>query len=273
MRPRTLVAGIAAAATLAAPTAAAAHERSTPGTVRAHIGAAEQALERVAELVADRDGASAAVAFARNRVETRRAQAEARRIEKRSAARGARALIAVAGLHDRNGEEYAEMVGDATGSMQLLAAKATAASMTGRDRALAELQRLTAELPEPARAAISRAIAAIAADARADIDALASTLAAGVPVDVAPWIELAIGQATAGLATAVAHLEALLPQLPAPAQAPVQAALDRVAGVMEHVSGILRGLFGAGGSAKAGGSGLPVPSLPIPIRIPAGPLG
>ena len=273
-RTRTLI-GLAAGATLLFPVTASAHERSSVKSVNAHVKAADQALDRVAELVGDNDQAAAAVAFARNRVEMRRAQAEAVRVKGRDTAAGARALRAVAAQNDVNAETFAGLIEDASGAAQLAVAKGASASVKGRDTALAQLTSLSGRLPAAARPGIARAITAVTGDGQQDIETLKRALESpDVPAEVKPWIEFAIAQITAGLGTATSQLESLLPQLPAAAQGPVQSALDRVNGILGMVTGILQGIFGGGAAGAPALDGLPIPSgLPIPggIRIPAGP--
>lgn len=236
---RTLI-GLAAGAALLFPATAGAHQRSSVKSVDAHVTAADQALDRVAELVRDNDQATAAVAFARNRVD---------------AAARARALRAVAA--------------------QPAVAKGASASVKGRDAAPAQLASLSGRLPAAARPGIARAIAAVTGDGQQDIETLTRALESpDVAAEVKPWIEFAIAQVTAGLGAATSQLESLLAQLPAAAQGPVRSALDRVNGVVGMVTGILQGILGGGAAGAAALDGLPIPSgLPIPgaIRIPAGP--
>ena len=262
---RRFLAGLTAAAALAVPAQAIAHERASVGSVNAHLDRASQALDQVAARVAGQDQAAAAVAFARNRVEMRRAQAEAGRVKRRSASRGARALRALAEHQDGNAEAFVALAEPATGAIELQVAKAAAASVKGRDRALAELADLAGRLPAPAREAIAIAMAAMAQDSGAEVEAIAAGIESSAVSDAAKaWLGMALAQATAGIDTAIAQLEALIPQLPAAAQGPVQQALETVQGVLDMVGGILQGLLG--GAQEGGpGSGLPLPAgVPIP---------
>lgn len=265
MNPRLMT--IAAAATVAAlalPGAAAAHGRSSAQTVQSHIRGADRALAAVAELVRDREEAAVAVAFARNRAQTLAAQREARRVAGRDAGAGATALRDVARLNDRQAGVYVDLVDDAVGPTQVALAKAAAASVKGRDTAVAQLTALAEQLPAEAAAGIARAIAALMGDGDREIQALGAA-ATAVPAEAQAWLQLATERAQAGLATARAKLGELLPTLPPQAQPHVAAAMETIAGVAEMVSGILDGLFG-GGTSDSGGS-----PLPIPVQIPAGP--
>lgn len=269
-RIRTLV-GVAAACSLAVPATALSHERSSPRSVGAHLARADASLERVAELVGDRDQAAAAVAFARNRSEMRRAQAEATRAARSGTSRGARALAAVARRQDAGAETLVALVPAATGGLEVDLAKAAASNLKGRDRAFAQLAALAGRLPAAAQQGIARAMARVVHDGEDDVAAAGEAIESGAVGEVAkPWLELAIARMTAGIATAASQLEALLPGLPAVAQGPVQQALDRVRSVVGAVTGILQGIFGGGSDAGSpAGGGLPVPSgLPIPEGLP-----
>lgn len=259
-----ILTGLAAAVALALPASAGAHERASVKSVKTHLAQADQALQQVTALVAEHDQAAAAVAFARNRLEMRRAQAETARVK--ASGKAAAALQAVARQQDTNSEAFVGLVDDATGDMQVQVAKGAAASVKGRDKAIAQLSALAERLPEPARAAIARAMSAVLDDAADDAEAISETLASPDVSELAkPWLQLAIAQATAGITTAMTQLQGLLPLLPAPAQAPVQQALDTVTGVLGMVNGILEGIFGGAGDS----SGPPVPAgLPVPGKLP-----
>jgi hypothetical protein len=269
---RRFLAGLTAFAALAVPAQASAHDRASARTVDSHLARATQALDEVAARVAADDQAAAAVAFARNRLEMRRAQAETARLK---GTRAARALQALVRRQDANAETFVALAAPATGAAELAVAKGAAASVKGRDRALAELAALAGRLPAPAREAIARAMTAVAQDSEADVEAIAASIDSAAVSDAAkPWLGLALAQATAGIGTAIGQLEALLPQLPAAAQGPVQQALDRVRGVLDMVGGILQSIFG-GGAGDAPTTGLPIPGgVPIPdlskLPIPGG---
>ncbi len=269
------LAGLTVVAALAVPAQAAAHDRASVAGVDAHLDRAAHALDEVAARVAANDQAAAAVAFARNRVEMRRAQAETTRVTRKSAVRGARALQALVRRQDANAESFVALAQPATGTVELQVVKGAAASVKGRDRALAELAALAGRLPAPALEAIARAMTAVAQGSEEDVEAIAAGIeSAAVSEAAKPWLALALAQATAGVGTAIAQLESLLPQLPAAAQGPVSQAIERVRGVLGMVGGILQGLFG-GAAGDAPTSGLPVPGgVPIPdlskLPIPGG---
>lgn len=275
MYPRAkLIAAGAALAVFAAPAAAGAHGKATPQSVKTHVRSAHAALDVVASLVRDHEDAAAAIAFARNRRDTLAAQREARALAARAPRAGVAALKTVAALTDEQGGIYADLVDEASGTLQVSLAKGAAASVKGRDRAVAQLTALAGTLPPAAAQGIARAIAAVLSDGAQEAEDLSTAAAAPqVSTHAQAWLQLASEQSAAGMNTAVGKLRELLPTLPAAAQPHVEQAIDRIAGVMEMVQGILNGIFGDGsgsGSTSPIPSGLPV-TPPIPSGIPAGP--
>lgn len=155
----------AAIASLAIPATASAHQAPSPQTVVKHARNADQALDKVASLVAHNRDAAAAIALARNRRETRDASREAGRLAKRRGKAGLRRAAAVtrtvAKLHDQNAEVLAGIVDEAGAALALDIAMAVDADLRARDNALSVLTRLMERLPAEAQEGIARALAAV----------------------------------------------------------------------------------------------------------------
>ena len=269
MSLKKLAAAAVAAAALSSPAAAAAHERPSVASVKSHAAKAEAALDRVQALVAGNDDAAAAVAYAKSRVQSQAADGDARRLAalsgKGAAKRAAKANAVLANLHDDNVDAFAELVEHADAN-QVAFAKALAASAKGRDAALTALAGLADRLPAAAQAGIAQALAAINGDGEQEIEGIAGmTASATVPDEAKPWVTLALGYATQGMAHAIDHLNEVLGLVPEQARPHVEMALAQVTGALQRVSGILAGLLGGEGVAGA----LPIPQgLPIPQNLP-----
>lgn len=161
-------AAAAAIASLAIPATASAHQATSPETVVKHARSADQALDKVASLVARNQDAAAAVALARNRRETRNASREAGRLAKRRGNPGLRraAVTArtMAKLHDHNAEVLAGIVDEAGAALALDIARAVDSDLRGRENALSVLTRLMGRVPAEAREGIARTLAALSRD-------------------------------------------------------------------------------------------------------------
>lgn len=257
-----------AALALALPVSASAHSAASPQSVQAHVRSADAALTKVERLVAGHQDAAALVATARNQVQTRAAVREAARL--RGASRRATALRLVARMHDENVATFSELIDEVDAAAQEAMADALTAALAGRERALNTLTALAPKLPAQAQRGVARAIAALSGDRTDEVAQLMAALASGrISAGAQVVVEQALSNATAGIAVGMSHLEEVLGTLPPQAQAPVQQAMDRLAG-------ILQGLLDGAGAALATGApstGGPIPSLPIPsLPIPSGDL-
>lgn len=267
MNHSKLTAALAATAVLAVPATAAAHQKSSTQSVRAHIRSADQALTMVAERVKHNKDAAAAIPMVKNRRQTQAATREAGRVRGRSAK--ASALRMVAKQRDANVETYAALVDEVAGDAQVDMANAISQNVNGREKALSTLTGLLAKLPVQAQAGIAKAIAAISGDGQDEVVDIVNAMKSDQLSDAAkPALTAALTTATGAMFTGVDRLQSLVAGLPGPAQGPVQNAINRV-------TGILQGIFGGGttspGATGPGGvtSGLPIPSnLPIPANLP-----
>lgn len=255
---------VTAALALALPVSASAHSPASPQSVRNHVRSADAALTKVERLVAGNRDAAAAVAMARNQVQTRAAAREAGRL--RGASRRATAVRLVARLQDANVATFAELVDEVDAAAQEQMADALAAALAGRERALSTLTALAPKLPPQAQRGVARAIAALSGDRTDEVAQLIAAMGSGrISAGAQPVVEQALSNAAAGIAVGMGRLQEILGVLPPRAQAPVQQAMDRLAG-------ILQGLAAGAGAAPAAGapptggpvSGLPVPTLPVP---------
>lgn len=249
-----------AALALALPVSASAHSPASPQSVQTHVRSADAALTKVQQLVAGNQDAAAAVAMARNQIQTRAAAREAGRL--RGAPRRATALRLVARLQDENVATFAELVDDVAPAVQEPMADAITAALAGRERALSTLTALAPKLPAQAQRGVARAIAALSGDRTEEVTQLMAAMGSGrISAGAQPAVEQALSNAVAGIAVGMSRLQEVLGTLPPQAQAPVQQAMDRLAGILQGLAG------GAAGVPSAGGpvSGLPIPSLPIPM--------
>ncbi len=261
-----------AALALALPAGASAHATASPQSVRAHVQSAETALTQVQQLVAGNQDAAAAVAMARNQVQTRAAAREAGRL--RGAPRRATALRLVARLQDENVATFAELVDDVAPATQEPMAAALSAALAGRDRALQTLTALAPTLPAQAQRGVARAIAALSGDRTDEVVQLVGALTSGrVSPGAQPAVEQALSNAAAGIAVGMSRLQEVLGTLPPQAQAPVRQAMERLAGILQGLAGGAAGGPSTGASVPGGPpaglpipvGGVPVPSLPIPL--------
>lgn len=254
MKSHRLTLGIALAAALALPASASAHGKPTPNSVRSHISSANAALEQVSALVAANDNAAAAVEAARNRVQTNRANREARKLH--NVGDRATALRRVAQQHDANLRTFTDLVGEAAPEMQVDIATAIVGSLTGRERALETLTKLLPALPAQALKGIAKAITTLSSRGPVDVDQLVSAAkTGGISPDAQSLMQTAIGMAGVEIASGMDRLTGLAGMLPAQAQGPVQAAMDRV-------KGILQGLLSGRAPSPSTGtpSGRPIPA-------------
>ncbi len=257
-----------------APAAASAHPSPSPQSVAKHVRNADQALTMVESLVGQNEDAQAAVQFARNRVQMRAAARETRRLQRRSASgagarRAARATRLLARQSNSNAETFAEIVDEVSGELQLDVARAAAADLGARERALEILTALMDRVPEQARPAIARAIAALSSDGQDEVAALAAALESGaLPPEAEAAVQQALGMATAAIDEAIERLNGIVGQVPEQARPQVEQAVELVTQQLEMVKQILAGLFSGGQPA----AGVPSTGLPIPGGLPVGAL-
>lgn len=115
-----------------------------------------------------------------------------------------------------------------------------------------------------ADAAAAGAARGRAGDRTDEVAQLMAAMGSGrISAGAQPVVEQALSNAAAGIAVGMGRLQEVLGMLPPQAQAPVQQAMDRLAGILQ---GLAAGAGAAPGAPPTGGpvSGLPVPSLPIP---------
>ncbi len=272
-RTRNLTLALVGASAMAmAPAAASAHPAPSPQSVAKHVRNADQALTMVESLVSQNKDAQAAVQFARNRVQMRAAVRETRRLQRRSASGAGARRAAVATRHlarqsNSNAETYAEIVDEVSGELQLDVARAAASDLRARELALAVLTALMDRVPEQARPAIARAIAALSSDGQDEVAALAAALESGtLPPEVEDAVQQALQTATAAIDEAIERLNGIVGQVPEQARPQVEQAVALVTQQLEMVKQLLAGLF-SGGLPGADG---PSTDLPIPGGLPAG---
>lgn len=261
-----LAAAAAAIASLAIPATVSAHQPPSPQTVVKHARSADQALDRVASLVARNQDAAAAIALARNRRETRNASREAGRLAKRrgnpAVRRAALATRTVAKLHDHNAEVLADIVDEAGGALALDIARAVDSDLRGRESALSVLTRLMGRLPMEAREGIARALAALSADGDDEIASLVQALQSGnLPPEAAAAVQHALARAVAGIDTGIERLRSIIDEVPAEARPH----LEMATGQLEQVQQMLQDLLGGGLPPIRGGLPIPCGLLPVPL--------
>lgn len=270
-RTRNLTLALVGAMAMA-PAAASAHPAPSPQSVAKHVRNADQALTMVESLVSQNKDAQAAVQFARNRVQMRAAARETRRLQRRSASRAGarRAAVAtrlLARQSNSNAETYAEIVDEVSGQLQLDVARAAASDLRARELALAVLTALMDRVPEQARPAIARAIAALSSDGQDEVAALAAALESGaLPPEAQDAVQQALQTATAAIGEAIERLNGIVGQVPEQVRPQVEQAVALVTQQLEMVKQLLAGLF-SGGLPGAGG---PSTDLPIPGGLPVG---
>jgi hypothetical protein len=270
-RTRNLTLALVGAMAMA-PAAASAHPAPSPQSVAKHVRNADQALTMVESLVSQNKDAQAAVQFARNRSQMRAAARETRRLQRRSASgagarRAAVATRLLARQSNSNAETYAEILDEVSGELQLDIARAAASDLRARELALAVLTALMDRVPEQARPAIARAIAALSSDGQDEVAALAAALESGaLPPEVEDAVQQALQTATAAIDEAIERLNGIVGQVPEQARPQVEQAVELVTQQLEMVKQLLAGLFSGG----LPGAGEPSVELPIPGGLPAG---
>ena len=114
---------------------------------------------------------------------------------------------------------------------------------------------------------IAKAIAAISGDSQDEVVDIVTAMKSGQVSDAAqPALNTALTAASGAMFTGVERLQGLVGTLPAPAQGPVQNAINRV-------TGILQGLFGGGTQPGTTTGPTPSPEVcrsPATCRSPAG---
>lgn len=270
-RTRNLTLALVGAMAMA-PAAASAHPAPSPQSVAKHVRNADQALTMVESLVSQNKDAQAAVQFARNRSQMRAAARETRRLQRRSASgvgarRAAVATRLLARQSNSNAETYAEIVDEVSGELQLDVARAAASDLRARELALAVLTALMDRVPEQARPAIARAIAALSSDGQDEVAALAAALESGaLPPEVEDAVQQALQTATAAIDEAIERLNGIVGQVPEQVRPQVEQAVQLVTQQLEMVKQLLTGLFSGGQP----GAGVPPTGLPIPGGLPVG---
>lgn len=252
--------GFATVVVLAVPSAAAAHSTPSVTSVREHVRGADQALTMVAERVKDNEDAAAAIAMVQNLRQTKAATRESARVHGRS--KKAKALRLVATQRDANVETLAALVDEVGGQTQVDMATALNSNLIGRERAIAQLTALVPKLPAAAQAGIAKAIAAISGHGEDDVVSIVSAMNSGQIVEAAqPKLQQALTLASGAMFTGVDSLQQIVGMLPVQAQGPVNNAIA-------HITAILQGIFGNGGTSGLLGN-LPIPNnLPIPCGLP-----
>ena len=265
MKVPAIFAGATVALALAAP--AGAHERPSVASVQSHADAATAALDRVEQLVAANDHASAAISLAKSRAQVGKATAETRRMTrstgKGSAMRAAKANSVLAALNHGHVTVLTGLVEGAQAG-QVGYARALAAGARGRSSAIETLTGLSGRLPSAAQSGIAAAIAALTAAGEAEVAQIAAlSESSSIPAAAQPALERALGFTTEGINRAVDHLTQVLGLVPEHARPHLEMALGHITAALDRVNGIL----GAIGGSETGG--IPVaPSLPIPQGLP-----
>jgi len=247
MRKHTHITAALLAGALIAPAGAQADTTTAIDAVKAHTTRADKALDRAVALYeagadarADRSLRQSRGAMTAAARQAARLHREADTAAERAAAAQAQQLVAAE--QDENVEKLVAALEAAGGASERKLAAAAHADVRGRDKALSVLTALLDEVPEQARPALARSIAALATDRDEEIEAQAGALAgdevgAEAKRTVAKGLQANVkGQATAGekLAELIAGED-----VPEQAKAGLRAAYDAVAAEHGSVADVL----------------------------------
>jgi hypothetical protein len=232
-----------AAGALALPSGAAAADIQTAvSAVTKHTDRADAALDRAVALFEANSDRAARRAYAASRKQmglAKAAAAKARRVADSPAehALAAGAQATLAREQGENIEKLAAALLPADGADEARIASAARADTQGREKAIGVLTALLAQVPEQARTAIAKAIAALSLD-RADETAIEAKALVSSKVSTTSKrrIAAAVRSSVEGQADASATLAALIasPDMPAESKAGLQRAYDAV--LAEHGS-------------------------------------
>ena len=149
--------------------------------VQAHTDRADAALDRAVALFNKNSDRKARVAYAKSRKEMGLAKADAAKARRQADTpsehgQAARAQALVAAQQDENIEMLTKALRPADGRDENKIAAAARADTKGRDKAIAILTTLLAQVPEQARTAIAKAIADLSTDRVDEVSAMSAAL-------------------------------------------------------------------------------------------------
>ena len=167
---------------LALPAGANAADISTAvNQVRAHTDRADAALERAVSLFEQNSDRAARVAYAKSRREMAGARADAAKALRQADSasdyvRVASAQRLLAAQQDENIQTLTKALRPADGRDESKIAAAARADTKGREKAIAILTQLLAQVPEQARTGIAKAIANLSTDRVGEVSAMSTAL-------------------------------------------------------------------------------------------------
>ncbi|MFP5361263.1 MAG: hypothetical protein ACLGI5_00875 [Thermoleophilia bacterium] len=167
---------------LALPAGANAADISTAvNQVRAHTDRADAALDRAVVLFQNNSDRKARVAYAKSRREMGLAKADAATARRQAGSpsehgQAARAQALLAAQQDQNIETLTRALRRADGRDESRIAAAARADTKGREKAIAILTQLLAQVPEQARSGIAKAIANLSTDRVDEVSAMSTAL-------------------------------------------------------------------------------------------------
>lgn len=252
MRLKTLIAAGAALGVLAAPAVADAHRNADYKDVRAHVRAADKALDRAVRYVNRGSVSRAAKQLRAHRREVRGAIKDARTALRR--ARSAREVSRVALAYRSLGAQqtaditrYTELLGaDLPASLAKQVAAIVKTAIGEREQVLDRLTGLLGKLPKSSRGKIAGWVRQLVTDGQAHVGALVGLLSEMTfPPDVQNIMARALDLAFGAIDAATSRLGDLVGMLPGPAREPVRLAIEQVEATMVMVRGILESLVGS----------------------------
>jgi hypothetical protein len=234
------------AAVAAAPAVAAPTPPPSAAGVADHVRSATKASKRVTKYVR-RGNDRAALRFLKQaRREAVSGAREARSLAARAgtsptaAGQAIFGLTAAAATYGAATKDFSSLVGTTSGPMQAALAGAIPGSVAGRTQLLAALSALITQLDGVARDQAVQALAAVQTGSPGQVAGLAqATTLAGLPASIQQILDAALAVATAALDDGLAQVTALLPTLPAGAQAQVAQALGLVSTTLASIAPLL----------------------------------
>jgi hypothetical protein len=244
----TLAAAVVAGALLA-PTAAQADVAGGVAAVTAHTTRAERALDRAVALYEDGSRERADRSFALSRRALATAARDAAKLRRqadtpREQVAAAKAQQIVAAEQDENVEKLVGVLDDVEGRAASRIAAAVVADVRGREVAIGVLTALLDTVPEQARGALTRAIAALATGRDEELAVQAEALAdANVSAAAKRKVARSVQDSVDGQAVAAERLAGLIASedVPEQAKAGLQKAYDAVTSEHGSVAEVLSG--------------------------------
>lgn len=266
---RLVVLAATAAAVVAVPTAAQAHQSPSVKTVSSHAAKADKALIRLHLAVDAGNGKSAAKQLKIARKESAAAGADARKMAKGArgskATRAAQANTISAEQYDQLLETLATLVDEIKGKIQTLIADALKPALQAKQQAIAILTSLLDVVPEPAKPILQSVIAALSAGDATEVTELQGALntPGGLPGSISGIVSSVLGSATAAIDAGFETVKSILPLLPEVVRGPLTSILGQVQqtvgtlvpSVLSMVTGIIDTAMGSLPFIGAAGGG------------------